>query len=93
MRYLRDVVPGIDVPDDVLARLEKAPPGHQAEEGFRLALETVGALREMPGVSGVHLISIKGQDSILRLIEDAGLLPRPRAAGFESALSARPDAG
>lgn len=93
MRYLRDVVPGIDVPDDVLARLEKAPPGHQAEEGFRLALETVGALREMPGVSGVHLISIKGQDSILRLIEEAGLLPRPQAAGFESALSAWPDAG
>ena len=49
----------------------------QAEEGFRLALETVAALRETPGVSGVHLISIKGQDAILRLIETAGLLPRP----------------
>jgi methylenetetrahydrofolate reductase (NADPH) len=79
MRYLRDVVPGIDVPDDVLGRLEKAPAGRQAEEGFRLALETVAALREMPGVSGVHLISIKGQDAILRLIEEAGLLPRPDA--------------
>jgi methylenetetrahydrofolate reductase (NADPH) len=77
MRYLRDVVPGIDVPDDVLARLEKAPREKQAEEGFRLALETVQALRETPGVSGVHLISIKGQDAILRLIEAAGLLPRP----------------
>jgi methylenetetrahydrofolate reductase (NADPH) len=77
MRYLRDVVPGIDVPDDVLGRLEKAPPGRQAEEGFRLALETVAALRAMPGVSGVHLISIKGQDAILRLIDQAGLLPRP----------------
>ncbi len=85
MRYLRDVVPGIDVPDDVLARLEKAPQGHQAEEGFRLALETVAALREMPGVSGVHLISIKGQDAILRLIEESGLLPRPEAAGLRSA--------
>jgi hypothetical protein len=30
-------------------------------------------------VSGVHLISIKGQDAILRLIEKAGLLPRPEA--------------
>ena len=79
MRYLRDVVPGIDVPDEVLGRLEKAPPGRQAEEGFRLALETVAALRELRGVSGVHLISIKGQDAILRLIEEAGLLPRPEA--------------
>jgi methylenetetrahydrofolate reductase (NADPH) len=84
LRYLRDVVPGIDVPGEVLARLEKAPPGRQAEEGFRLALETVGALRETPGVSGVHLISIKGQEAILRLIEEAGLLPRPEELKVES---------
>jgi hypothetical protein len=38
----------------------------------------VAALREIPGVSGVHLISIKGQDAILRLIEEAGLMPRPK---------------
>jgi methylenetetrahydrofolate reductase (NADPH) len=84
MRYLRDVVPGIDVPDEVLGRLEKAPAAKQAEEGFALALETVQALRETPGVSGVHLISIKGQDAILRLIEMAGLLPRPEALKVES---------
>ncbi len=77
LRYLRNVVPGIDVPDAVLARLDKASPERQAEEGFRLALETVAALREIPGVAGVHLISIRGQDSILRLVEAAGLLPRP----------------
>jgi 5,10-methylenetetrahydrofolate reductase len=77
LRYLRDVVPGIDVPDTVLERLEKATPERQAEEGFRLALETVAAVREIRGVSGVHLISIKGQDAILRLVEAAGLLPRP----------------
>jgi methylenetetrahydrofolate reductase (NADPH) len=85
MRYLRDVVPGIDVPDDVLGRMEKTPPARQAEEGFRLALETAAALRETTGVSGVHLISIKGQDAILRLIEEAGLLPRPEPPGFEDA--------
>jgi len=77
LRYLRDVVPGIDVPDAVMARLERAPEPHRAEEGFALALETVAALRETPGVSGIHLISIKGQEAILRLVEAAGLLPRP----------------
>jgi methylenetetrahydrofolate reductase (NADPH) len=71
------VVPGIDVPDEIMNRFEKAPPDRQAADGFALALETVRALRETPGVSGVHLISIKGQDAILRLIEEAGLLPRP----------------
>jgi 5,10-methylenetetrahydrofolate reductase len=70
-------VSGIDVPDALMSRLERIPSGEQADEGFRLALETVAALRETPGVSGVHLISINGQDSILRLVEAAGLLPRP----------------
>jgi methylenetetrahydrofolate reductase (NADPH) len=77
LRYLRDVVPGIDVPDELMARLDGIPPARQAEEGFRLALETVAAVREIRGVSGVHLISIHGQDAILRLVEAAGLLPRP----------------
>jgi hypothetical protein len=30
-------------------------------------------LREIRGVSGVHLISINGQEAILRLIAEAGL--------------------
>jgi methylenetetrahydrofolate reductase (NADPH) len=79
LRFLRDVVPGIDVPDAVIARLEGTPANRQAEEGFAMALETVAALREIRGVSGVHLISIKGQDAILRLIEEAGFSPRPSA--------------
>jgi len=73
LRFLRDVVPGIDVPDAVMDRLAGVPPGEQAKEGFRLALETVAALREIRGVSGVHLISINGQEAILRLIAEAGL--------------------
>jgi methylenetetrahydrofolate reductase (NADPH) len=77
LRYLRDVVPGMDVPDAVLKRLEDTPAERQAEQGFALALETVAALRQMRGVAGAHLISIRGQESILRLIETAGLLPRP----------------
>jgi methylenetetrahydrofolate reductase (NADPH) len=81
LRYLRDVVPGIDVPDAVMDRFERTPAERQAAEGFALALETVAVLRETPGVSGVHLISIKGQDAILRLIAEAGLLPRPEASG------------
>lgn len=75
LRHMRDIVPGIDVPDAVMARIEGAPASRQAEEGATLALETVAALRETRGVSGVHLISIKGQEAIVRLIETAGLLP------------------
>jgi hypothetical protein len=39
----------------------------------------VEELRGMRGVAGVHLISIRGDESIVRLVEEAGLLPRPEA--------------
>ena len=77
LRYLRDIVPGIDVPDEVMGRLSGLPRERQEAEGFRLALETVAAIRELPGVAGVHLSSIRGQDAIRRLVAETGLLPRP----------------
>ncbi|HZD18355.1 MAG TPA: methylenetetrahydrofolate reductase, partial [Actinomycetota bacterium] len=58
-RYLRDQVPGIDVPDPVIDRLEAAPPDRQAEEGVRLALEIVDQVRQIQGIRGVHLMSIR----------------------------------
>lgn len=76
-RYLRDQVPGIDVPEAIIARLESRPLEEQAQEGFRLASELVQAVREIPGVAGVHLMSIGGAAAIVGLIEELGLLPRP----------------
>jgi methylenetetrahydrofolate reductase (NADH) len=70
-------VPGIEVPDALMARLEGVSSDRQGDEGFRLALETIAPIREIRGVSGVHLISVRGQDAILRLVEEAGLVPRP----------------
>ncbi len=78
-RYLRDMVPGLDVPESVIDRLERAPANRQAEEGLAIAREIVEELRGIRGVAGVHLISIKGDEAVVRLVEEAGLLPRPSA--------------
>jgi 5,10-methylenetetrahydrofolate reductase len=85
LRYLRDEVPGIDVPADVLARLERTPPDRQSEESIRMALETVAAIRDMPGVAGIHLIAIKWEEAIVRVAEEADLLPRPDLPALEVA--------
>jgi methylenetetrahydrofolate reductase (NADPH) len=77
--YLRDQVPGIDVPDAVVARMDATPPDHQREEGIALALEIVEQVREIPGVRGIHLMSIRNEDALIRVVEEAGLLPRPTA--------------
>jgi hypothetical protein len=34
----------------------------------------------MPGVAGVHLMGINFEEGIVRVVEDAGLLPRPEVA-------------
>jgi methylenetetrahydrofolate reductase (NADPH) len=77
--YLRDMVPGIDVPDWVVERMDGTPPERQRDEGIAIALELMHAVREIPGISGVHLMSIRNEEAIVRVIEEAGLLPRPSA--------------
>lgn len=76
-RYLRDVVPGIDVPEQTVKRLEGVPQDRQEEEGVRLAVEICQEVRTMPGVSGLHLMSIRGDHAILQAIQELGMAPRP----------------
>lgn len=76
-RYLRDRVPGIDVPDHIIERMDSVPPEQQAAEGVRIAIEVVQELREVPGIRGVHVMSIRNDAGIIEVVEGAGLLPRP----------------
>ena len=73
VRYLRDQVPGIDVPEDVLRRIDAAPEDRQSAEGVRMALEIIEQVRTIPGISGVHLMSIHGLEQILEVVDAAGL--------------------
>jgi methylenetetrahydrofolate reductase (NADPH) len=77
VRYLRDQVPGIDVPDAIVDRMDATPPERQWDEGVRIALELVEQVRGIPGIAGVHLMSIRNEEAIVRVVEEAGLLPRP----------------
>ena len=76
-RYMKEKVPGLHVPDSLVDRLEKTAVARQADEGVRIAVELVSAVREIPGVAGVHLIGIKWEEGVVQVAEAAGLLPRP----------------
>ena len=76
-RYLRDHVPGVDVPDPVIERMGSVLPERQRDEGIALALDVVEAVREIPGIAGIHLMTINHEEAIPRVVEAAGLLPRP----------------
>ena len=71
-------VPGIDLPDAVLARMAAVPKdvkGGQKAEGVRIAVETLQRLRRVPGVHGVHLMAIEWEEIVPELLRSAGLLP------------------
>jgi methylenetetrahydrofolate reductase (NADPH) len=76
-RFMKEKVPGLHVPDELLARMEKTPAARQADEGIKIAVELVHQVREIRGVSGVHLIGIKWEEGVARVAEAAGLVPRP----------------
>jgi methylenetetrahydrofolate reductase (NADPH) len=76
-RYLRDQVPGVDVPDWVIERMGGVQAARQREEGIRIAVELVEQVRGIPGIRGVHLMTINHEEAIPRVVEAAGLLPRP----------------
>ncbi|MGH2739795.1 MAG: methylenetetrahydrofolate reductase [Actinomycetota bacterium] len=78
LRYMREHLPGVVVPDAVVQRLEEAG-GEAANEGVDLTVEVIDALRAIPGISGVHVMGLGRQDAVRRVIEQAGLLPRPDA--------------
>jgi methylenetetrahydrofolate reductase (NADPH) len=76
-RYMQKKVPGMDVPDDIVKRLEGVPKEKQAQEGIRISLETMERLKEVEGVRGFHIMAIEWEQKVPEIVERAGLLPRP----------------
>ena len=77
--WVRDNVPGVLIPDDVIRRLAGAAPGMQRQEGKRLCVEVIQQVREIPGVHGVHLMAYRQEELVAEVVEEAGLLPRRMA--------------
>lgn len=75
--YMRTKVPGVHIPDEIVQRLRRTPANKQREEGKRICVEIIEQVREVKGVSGVHIMAYKQQDVVPEIVEEAGLLPRP----------------
>ena len=76
-RYMKAKVPGMDVPDDVIKRLQGVDKKKQADEGIKMACEQIEEFKEMKGVAGVHLMAIEWEHKVPEIAELAGVLPRP----------------
>jgi len=74
-RYMRDHVPGISVPDEIVTRLREAESAK--EEGLKIASEIIEQLKEIPSVHGIHIMAVGWEDAVPEIVKQAGLLPRP----------------
>jgi len=82
--FMRTRVHGVRIPDEVVARLRKAPKQQKQAEGKRICVEIIQQVREIEGVAGVHVMAYRQEELVAEIIEEAGLLPRPNRLGGPS---------
>ncbi len=76
-KYMKNRVPGMDVPDDVIKRMSGVPKEKQAEEGIKICVESIQRLKEVEGVKGFHIMAIEWEEKVPEIVEQSGLYPRP----------------
>jgi methylenetetrahydrofolate reductase (NADPH) len=73
LHFLDEKVPGVEVPPEVIARVESSD--DQERECFELACELAEHAMSVDGVAGLHLISFRHDDSIAELCRRLGIAP------------------
>lgn len=70
--WMRKNVPGIHIPDHIIKRVAGAQ--DQAAEGRKLCIDLIQELHAIKGVSGVHVMAYRQEDSVAEVIEKSGVL-------------------
>jgi CO dehydrogenase/acetyl-CoA synthase delta subunit len=78
-RYMKSSVPGMDVPDEVIRRMQDAK--DKQEEGINICVDIIRQVKEIKGVAGVHVMAIEWESAVPEILKRAGLLPRPSIFG------------
>jgi methylenetetrahydrofolate reductase (NADPH) len=76
-KYMKNRVPGMDVPDEIIKRMAGVPKEKQPEEGIKISVEAIERLKAVEGVKGFHVMAIEWEEKVPEIVERAGLLPRP----------------
>jgi len=76
-KYMKNRVPGIEVPDELVKRMADTPKEKQPEEGIKICIEQIQHLKEVKGVRGFHIMAIEWEEMVPEIVEKSGLYPRP----------------
>ena len=80
LSHLRSL-PGVHIPEEVDRRLRAVPASRVAEEGAAMCAELIEQVRQIPGVSGVHVMAPGYEHAIPDVLRRAGLAQRDAAGG------------
>lgn len=70
--WIRANVPGVHIPDNIIRRLNGAE--NQKEEGVSLCVDMIRELKEIEGVSGVHIMAYKQESRVAEIVERSDAL-------------------
>lgn len=71
-RWIRANVPGIHIPDSIIARLEGAE--NQKQEGKKLCIDIINEVKEIEGVSGIHVMAYRQEEFVAEIVHESGVL-------------------
>ena len=71
-KWIRANVPGIHIPDSIIARLEGAQ--DQKKEGKQLCIDIINEVKEIAGVSGVHVMAYRQEEYVAEIVDESGVL-------------------
>jgi len=77
-RWMRDNLWGVIMPDEILNRLDSA--ADERAEGMRICIELIEQMREIDGISGVHIMAIGQSDAIPEIVAETKIGPSERRA-------------
>ena len=75
--FIRNKVPGVVIPDQIIERLKKTPKENQQEEGKKICVEIIEEIKEIEGIAGIHIMAYRQEELVAEIVEQSGLLPRP----------------
>ena len=71
-RWMKNNVPGVHIPEAILERMEKAK--DQRAEGKQLAIDLIQEIKEIDGVSGVHVMAYRQEEFVSEIIQASGVM-------------------
>jgi methylenetetrahydrofolate reductase (NADPH) len=76
LQYKNKTLPRVPIPEELADRITKSK--DPEEEGIRVCVEQIKELKEMKGIHGIHLMGMDLEEKFARIVEGAGLSPRPK---------------